>query len=86
MEIADDTDLGRLLLKKLHTVGCGGTRHTSERNLPKVFPPHVRKRVLEIAEKFRTEGLLVKRPSSHEYQWYLNWNRKQEIEERIIGR
>lgn len=81
MEIKDDKELERILLKKLYTMGCWGTRHTSERNLPKGFPSHLRKRVLEIAGDLRKRGLLVKRPSSHDYQWYLNWNMKKEIEE-----
>ncbi|MBS3053071.1 MAG: hypothetical protein J4469_01075 [Candidatus Aenigmarchaeota archaeon] len=83
MEIHDDRDIERILLKKLHTLGCWGTRHVSESNLPKGFPSHVKKRVMDIAEDLRKKGILIKRPSSHDYQWYLNWDSKREIEERI---
>jgi len=83
MKIKDDKEVERILLKKLYVMGCWDTRHTSERNLPKGFPPHLRKRVLEIAEELRKRGFLIKRPSSHDYQWYLNWNLKKEIEEKI---
>jgi len=83
MKIEDDKEIERILLKKLYIMGCWGTRHASERNLPKGFPSHLRKRVLEIAEELRKRGFLIKRPSSHDYQWYLNWNLKKEVEEKI---
>ena len=85
MKIKDDSEIEKILLKKLHTMGCWGTRHTSERNLPKGFPPHLRKRVLEIAEDLRKRGFLVKFPTHHDYQWYLNWKFKKEIEDKIIA-
>lgn len=84
MEIKDDNEIERILLKKLYTMGCWGTRHTSERNLPKGFPSHARKRVLEIAEELRKKGFLVKFPTHHDYQWYMNWKFKKEIEEKIM--
>ncbi len=84
MEIKDDKEIERILLKKLYTMGCWGTRHTSEGNLPKGFPPHLRKRVLEIAEELRKKGSLVKFPTHHDYQWYMNWKFKKEIEEIIM--
>ena len=72
------------LLFKLHKLGAWGTRHVSESNLQKSFPPEFRgKRILKIAEKLRKEGLLYKRPSHHEHQWSLVWERKEEIEEKI---
>lgn len=84
MDIKGEKEIERILLKKLYTMGCWGTRHTSERNLPKGFPPHLRKRVLEIAEELRKKGFLAKFPTQHDYQWYLNWKFKKEIEEIIM--
>ena len=80
----DEDDIGRALLKKLYVMGCWGTRHTSERNLPKGFPPNVRKDAIKIADSLRKKGFLVKFPTHHDVQWYLNWKFKKEIEEIII--
>jgi len=84
MKIKDEKEIERTLLKKLYTMGCWSTRHTSERNLPKGFPPHLRKRVLETAEDLRKKGFLIKFPTHHDNQWYLNWKFKKEIEEKIM--
>jgi len=81
--MASDSELEVLLLAKLHRNGVWGAHHVCESSLPKGFAKHERKRVMELAEKLRREGLLVKRPSSHEYQWFLNIMRKEEIEKRI---
>lgn len=83
VDVKDDKEIERILLKKLYTLGCWGTRHTSESNLPKGFPSHLRKRVIEIAEELRKKGFLIKFPTHHDNQWYLNWNFKKEIEEKI---
>lgn len=68
------------LLKKLYKMNCWGKHHVCESNLQKGFPKHLRGRVLYVAEELRKQGLLVKRPSHHEYQWYLNFDKKEIIE------
>ncbi len=83
MKIETNKEIKRILLKKLYIMGCWGTRHTSESNLSKGFPRHLRKRVLEIAEELRKKEFLIKYPTHHENQWYLNWKLKKEIEEII---
>jgi len=81
--MATDEELESMLLRKLYKLRTWGAHHICESNLQKKFAKHERGRVLEIAERLRREGLLVKRPSSHEYQWFLSIMRKEEIEERI---
>ncbi len=76
-----EKDIARALLKKLFLMGCWGKRHVCESNLPKGFPSHLKGRVKAVAEELRKRGLLVKRPSHHEHQWYLNFEKKNEIEE-----
>jgi len=72
------------LLLKLMRLRAWGARHISESNLQKGLLPQARgKRALKVAEELRKEGLLYKRPSSHEYQWSLIWERRTEIEMRI---
>jgi len=78
-----EIEITKHLLKKLYRMGCWGKRHTCESNLPKGFPQHLRKDVLKVAEELRKNGFLVKHPTHHEHQWYLNWNMKKEIEEII---
>jgi len=77
------TNIEKALLRKLHKMGCWGQHHICESNLPKGFPRHFYKEVMKVADELRRKGLLVRRPSHHENQWYLNWDRKNEIEEII---
>ncbi|MEK6954310.1 MAG: hypothetical protein AABX01_04845 [Candidatus Micrarchaeota archaeon] len=50
----DDAQIGAKLLWKMKRLGAWGTRHVSESNLQKGFPPAARgKRLLEIAESLR---------------------------------
>ncbi|MFH1442676.1 MAG: hypothetical protein ABIG96_01460 [Candidatus Micrarchaeota archaeon] len=80
----ENDEIANHLLLKLYRLGAWGTRHVSESNLQKGFPPEARgKWLLRIAEDLRKQGLLFKRPSHHEYQWSLVWEMKPEIERRI---
>lgn len=80
----DEDEIADRLLWKLFKLGAWGTRHVCESNLQKGFPPESSgKRLLQVAEKLRKAGLLFKRPSHHEYQWSLVWERRAEIEQRI---
>ncbi len=78
-------EIRKTILKKLYKLGCWGKGHVSESNLPKGFPPHLRGLVLEEASELRKEELLVMRPSGHDRQWYLNFAKREEIEELIRG-
>ena len=79
----DELRIGRDLLMRLYLDHCWGAKHRCESNLLKNFPRHLRGAVKKAAERLRRAGLLVKRPSSHEYQWFLNMARREEIERRI---
>jgi len=79
----ESEEIQDLLLRKMHRIGAWGTHHISESNLQKSFPAHLRGKVIDEAEKLRKQGLLVKHPSSHDRQWWLNWNRKPEIDARV---
>jgi hypothetical protein len=82
----DDAEVAAKLLWKMKRLGAWGTRHISESNLQKGFPPAARgRRLLAIAETLRKEGLLFKRPSHHEPQWSLVWEMRDEVDI-IIGK
>ena len=78
-----DEEIKLRIIRKLHIRGCWGTHHTSESNLQKGFPSHLRGKILDLAEELRKEGLLVKHPTHHEAQWNLNWDKKLEIEKML---
>ncbi len=79
----EDKDIIKDLLRKFHRHGIWGKHHWREENIVKGFPSHVRNRVMNVAEDLRRKGLLIKRPSSHGYQWYANIEKIKEIEEII---
>ena len=85
MKINEKTfnDIRKVLLKKLYNLGCWGKGHASESNLPKGFPPHLRGFVIDVAYELRKQEFLVMRPSGHDRQWYLNFAKRQEIEQII---
>ena len=79
----DEIEVAKALMRKFHRHDRWGAGHWREDTLPKGFPGHLRGKVMDVAEKLRKMGFLVKRPSSHGYQWYANIERLQEIEEFI---
>ena len=81
----NDEEIKLRILRKLYIRGCWGTRHTSESNLQKGFPPYIRGKILDLADELRKEGFLIKKPTHHDAQWYLNWDKKKEIEELIAS-
>jgi hypothetical protein len=76
-------ELKTQLLWKLYKLNAWGKRHVSESNLPKGFPSHLRNLVKDAAEELKRKGFLAVHATHHEAQWYLNWGRKEEIEELI---
>ena len=79
----EDRDVAKALLRKFYKHNVWGNKHWREDNLPHGFPPHAKGKVIGVAEELRRMGLLVKRPSSHGYQWYANLERLKEIEDFI---
>lgn len=71
------------LLRKFYRHGVWGRHHWRENTVPKGFPAHLKKKVMDIAEELRKEGFLIKRPSAHGAQWYANIERLEEIKELI---
>jgi hypothetical protein len=78
-----DEEIEVALLHKLFMMRAGVKFHIYGPDLPKGFPPHLRKRVLEAADNLHKKGLLVKFPHRGETVWQLNLNRIDEIRERI---
>ncbi len=81
-EVSDE-EIEVALLHKLFLMRAGVKYHIREPDLPKGFPPHLRKRVLKAAKNLYKKGLLVKFPHRGENVWQLNLNRINEIKEKI---
>ena len=81
-EVSDE-EIEVALLHKLFLMRVGVKYHICESDLPKGFPPHLRKRVLEAAKNLYKKGLLIKFPHHGESVWQLNLNKVNEIKERI---
>jgi len=81
-EVSDE-EIEVALLHKLFLMRAGVKYHIYEHDLPKGFPPHLRKRVLDVAKILYRKGLLVKFPHRGETVWQLNLNKIDEIKEII---
>ena len=79
----DEKEIAQDLLRKFYKHGVWGKHHWREDTLPKGFPSHVRHIVLRVAEDLRRKGFLIKFPTSHGVQWYMNIEKLREIEEII---
>lgn len=77
----EDTEIAKALMRKFYKNNIWGKHHWREDTLPKGFPPHIRGKVMKVAEELRRMDFLVRRPSSHGEQWYANLNKLKEIEE-----
>ena len=82
-KVISDEEIEVALLHKLFLMRAGVKYHIYEHDLPKGFPPYLRKRVLDVAKILYRKGLLVKFPHHGETVWQLNLNRIDEIRERI---
>lgn len=78
-----DREIAKALLRKFYRNNVWGRHHWREDTLSKGFPGHLRGRVKRVAEDLRKKKFLVKRPSSHGYQWYANIKKLKEIEDFI---
>ena len=85
MQNLSETEIIATLFKKLFLMGKIGHSHTSFDNLPKGFPPEVRKQVKRITKKLINKGFLLS--SKHNYGLGVSLNNKRilEIEKIIVG-
>lgn len=81
----DDAEIARDLLRKFIKNGIFGAYHIREDTVAKGFPSHARGHVMRVAEELRRSGWLVKFPTGHGTQWYLNTNFLREVEEFIAA-
>lgn len=78
-----DEELEVALLHKLFMKHAGVKYHIYESDLPKGFPSHLRKEVLNVAKNLHKKGLLIKFPHHKENAWQLNLNKINEIKQKI---
>jgi len=81
-EISDE-EIEVALLHKMYWIRAGVKYHIYEPDLPKGFPSHLHKRVLEAAKSLYKKGLLVKFPHKGETVWQLNLVKIEEIKGKI---
>ena len=78
-----DEELKSSLLHKFFRMRAGVKRHIYESDVPKGFPPYLRKKIMKMAEELYRKGLLRKFPHGKENVWQLNIERIEEIKEII---
>lgn len=78
-----DKELEASLLRKFVRLRAGKSRHIYESDVPKSFPPHLRKRIMKVAKQLYRKGFLRRFPHGREYVWQLNLNKMKEIKEII---
>jgi len=66
-------------LHKLTRLGKFSHSHTSIDNLPKGFPPEVRKRVKDMAKELKKERILFSKPTSYGEEVSINPALKEKI-------
>ncbi len=65
MENWADEEIKGKILHKLTRLGKFKHSHTSIDNLPKGFPPEIRRRVKEMAKELKKEGILFSKPTHY---------------------
>ncbi len=60
-----DEEIKGKILHKLTRLGKFKHSHTSIDNLPKGFPPEIRKRVKDMSKELKKEGILFSKPTSY---------------------
>jgi hypothetical protein len=73
----------RFILRKLLIHGIVGAKHTSEENLHKSLPKHLRGFAKDIVSGLIKDGFLLSHPTSHGMQVSLNPNMLQEIKKLV---
>ena len=82
-EKISDEQIKIYILEKFYFKRAGVKYHIHESDIPKGFPPHIRKRVLKNAKELYREGLLVRYPHKKEHVWRMNIKRIDEIKKLI---
>ena len=75
-----DDEIKGKILHKLTRLGKFKHSHTSIDNLPKGFPPEIRKRVKELSKELKKERILLSKPTNYGEEISIN----PEIKERIL--
>ena len=78
-EIWADEEIKGKILHKLTRLGKFSHSHTSIDNLPKGFPPEIRKRVKDMARELEKENILFSKPTSYGKQVSVNPSQKEKI-------
>lgn len=82
-----DTDVNEQLkvdvLRKFYRKRTAVRYHIYESDIPKGFPPHLHKKIMNVAKELYRKGLLIRFPHGKEYAWQLNIKRIDEIKEII---
>lgn len=76
--ISED-ELEAALLHKFILKGAWQAYHIYETDVPKGFPPNIRKDIMKVAENLKKKSLLKSWPHGREYVWNLNKDRADEI-------
>ena len=75
-----DNEIKGKILHKLTRLGKFKHSHTSIDNLPKGFPPEIRKRVKELSKELKKERILLSKPTNYGEEISIN----PEMKERIL--
>ena len=78
----NDTEIEKIVLRKLAYIGKWGGAHTAFDNLPKGFPKHIRGDVKDVAQQLIKKQFLLAKPTSYGVEVSLNPEKKKEIEEK----
>jgi len=74
-----EEELEAMLLHKFVLKGAWHAYHIYESDVPKGFPPNIRKDIMNTAQGLRKKGLLISWPHGREHVWILNKERSEEI-------
>lgn len=74
-----DEEIKGKILHKLTRLGKFKHSHTSIDNLPKGFPPEIRKRVKEMTKELKKEGILFSKPTSYGEEVSINPEMREKI-------
>ena len=74
-----DEEIKGKILHKLTRLGKFKHSHASIDNLPKGFPPEIRKRVKDMAKELKKEGILFSKPTSYGEEVSINPEMKEKI-------
>jgi len=74
-----DDEIKGKILHKLTRLGKFKHSHTSIDNLPKGFPPEIRKKVKEMAKELKREKILFSKPTGYGEEVSINSEMKEKI-------